>query len=217
MIPWEQREQVGAFQALVDTTRQVLTAPSAFFAAMPATGGVGSPLLYGVIVGWAGMVVAGLYQAVFRSVLGSGIGALGERPELAAVVGFLQSWAGLLAQLVFGGVMVAIGIFVWAAVLHLMLLLLGGARRDFEATVRVVSYAQATSILFLLPFCGSLVAFVWSLVLYVIGLARAHEIGQGKALAAVLLPLTFFCCCCAGVVLLVFFGAAGLIAAAGQR
>ena len=99
---------------------------------------------------------------------------------------------------------VVISAFLGAGIVHLMLLLLGGARRGFEATFRVVCFSQATALLFvipifLVPFCGMAVV-VWALVLYVIGLAQAHQIGHGQALAAVLLPVVALCCCCAGLV-----------------
>jgi hypothetical protein len=197
----------------VETTRQVLTGPGAFFRAMPVSGGLGSPLLYAVVIGWLGLAAAAFYQAVFRSVVGSSWGALGDQPEIAALLGWVEGWAGFVAQVVFGGVFVVIGVFLAAGIIHLLLLLLGGARRDFEATFRVVSFAQATSILFLVPFCGQLVGGIWCLVLYVLGLAEAHQIGHGKAAAAVLLPIVLVCCCCAALVF-VFAGAiAGL---AGQ-
>jgi hypothetical protein len=213
-IPWEEREQIGFVTALVETTREVLLQPGAFFRAMPVSGGVGSPLLYAVIIGWIGLVASAFYQAIFRSVVGSSLGALGsERPEIAALLGWVEGWAGFVAQAVFGGVFVVIGVFLAAGVLHLVLLLLGGARRDFEATLRVVSFSQATSILFLVPFCGQLVAGIWTLVLYVLGLAAAHQIGHGKAAAAVLLPILLVCCCCAGIAFLFAGAIAGL---AGQ-
>lgn len=209
-IAWDERDRIGLLGALVETTRQVLTRPGAFFRAMPVTGGLGSPLLYAVVIGWLGLVASAFYQAVFRSVVGSSWGALGDRPELATLLGWVEGWAGFVAQVVFGGGFVVIGVFLAAGILHLLLLLLGGARRDFEATFRVVSFAQATSILFLVPFCGQLVGGVWCLVLYVLGLAEAHRIGHGKAAAAVLLPLVLVCCCCAALAF-VFAGAiAGL-------
>jgi len=212
-IPWDQRERIGLLGALVETTRQVLTEPGAFFRAMPVTGGLGSPLLYGVLIGWAGLAAAAFYQAIFRSVVGSSWGGLGDRPELAAVLGWVEGWAGFVAQVVFGGVFVVIGVFVAAGIIHLLLLLLGGARRDFEATFRVVSFSQATSVLFLVPFCGQVVGGIWCLVLYVLGLAEAHQIGHGKAAAAVLLPIVLACCCCAGLAFLFAGAIAGL---AGQ-
>jgi hypothetical protein len=195
----------------VETTRQVLTEPGAFFRAMPVTGGLGSPLLYGVVLGWAGLVAASFYQAIFQSMVGPRWAALGaDRPELGALLGWVEGWAGFVGQVVFGGVMVVIAMFVASGILHLMLLLLGGARRGFEATFRVVAFAEATSLLFLIPFCGQLVGGVWCLVLYVLGLAQAHQIGHGKAIAAVLLPLAV-CCCCVALLGFLFAGAvAGL-------
>jgi hypothetical protein len=204
---WEQRDRIGFFNALVETTRQVLTQPSAFYRSMPVTGGLGSPLLYGVVVGWAGLVAAAFYQAIFRSIVGSSWAALAaERPELGALLGWVEGWGGFVAQLVFGGVFVVIGMLVVAGILHVMLLLLGGAPRGLEATFRVVAFAEATSLLFLVPFCGQLVGGIWCLVLYVVGLAEAHRIGHGKAAAAVLLPLVL-CCCCVGLLAFVFAGA----------
>jgi hypothetical protein len=179
---------------------------------MPVAGGLGSPLLYAVIVGWIGLVASAFYQAIFRSVVGSSLGAFGaERPEIAALLGWVEGWAGFAAQAVFGGVFVVIGVFLAAGILHLFLLLLGGARRDFEATFRVVSFAQATSILFLVPFCGQFVGGIWTLVLYVLGFAEAHQIGHGKAAAAVLLPIVLLCCCCAALVFLFAGAVAGLV------
>jgi hypothetical protein len=213
-IPWDERDRIGLVSALVETTREVLARPTAFFRAMPVTGGLGSPLLYAVVVGWIGLVASAFYQAIFRSVVGSGLGAFGsERPEIVALLGFVEGWAGFVAQAVFGGVFVVIGVFLAAGILHVMLLILGGARRDFEATFRVVSFSQATSLLFLVPFCGQLVAGIWTLVLYVLGLAEAHQIGHGKAAVAVLLPILLVCCCCLGLAFLFAGAIAGL---AGQ-
>jgi hypothetical protein len=206
--PWESRDRFGFFGALVETTRQVLGQPTRFFREMPTTGGIGAPLLYAVVIGWVGAVAAGLYSALFQSIVGGGLTSFGERPELAEALHFMQSWTGFLIQAVFAPVGIAIAVFVAAGVFHLVLLVLGGAQRDFEATFRVVSYSQATSVLMLVPFCGSLIAWVWSVVLYVMGLAEAQRVGYGKATAAVLLPLVLVCCCC-GLLVLLAAGALG--------
>jgi hypothetical protein len=195
-IPWEERDRLGLGTALIETTKQVLGDPRAFFRAMPTTGGIGGPLLYAVIIGWLGLIAAGFYSALFNSVVGRGMARFGESPEMARVLAFTQSWGGFVAQVVFGGVMVAIGVFVASAIYHVMLLILGGARRDFEATFRVVCFAEAPYVLMIVPFCGNLVAWIWGMVLAIIGLSTAHEIGGGKAAAAVLLPLVLVCCCC---------------------
>jgi hypothetical protein len=171
---------------------------------MPVVGGLGSPLLYAVIAGWIGVAAAAFYQAIWVSIVGPSSLPFGlDRGELAFLLGWLESWVGLVSQVVFGGISVVISVFVAAGILHLMLLLLGGARRGFEATFRVVCFSQATTLLlliplFLIPFCGIL-GVVWCLALYVIGLAHAHQIGYGQSLAAVLLPILALCCCCAGL------------------
>ena len=65
----------------------------------------------------------------------------------------------------------------------------------------------------ILPFCGNVIAGVWFIVLAIIGISQAQQIGGGRAAAAVLLPLVLFCCCCIGLGML-FAGAIG--AAASQ-
>jgi len=201
-LAWDQRDRLGFASAFVETTRQVLTGPTEFFRRLPVTGGLGGPLFYAVTAGWIGLVAAALYQSVWVSIVGPSMLPFGmEREEFARVLAFMESWAGLVAQVVFGGISVTIGVFVTSGILHLMLMLLGGGHKTFEATFRAVCFAQAPMLLFvipvfLIPGCGLLVG-LWSLVLYVIGLAGVHEIGHGRAAAAVLLPLLALCCCCA--------------------
>jgi hypothetical protein len=191
----------------VETTRRVLLEPTAFFRQMPVTGGLGSPLLYALIAGWIGLAAAAFYEAVWSSIVGRGWMPFGpEGGRLIELVDWLGGWTAFGAQVVFGGIVVVVMTFVAAAVFHLMLLLLGGARREFEATFRVVCFSHATSLLLLIPFCGLLITVVWRIVVYVIGLAEAHQISHGKATVAVLLPFVIVCCCCAGVAF-IFAGA----------
>jgi hypothetical protein len=195
--PWERRAQIGFVTALIDTTREVLTGPTAFFRSMPVMGGIGAPLGYGVIVGYIGLVAQALYQAIFRAVLGSSLASFGGRSEWERLATTLQSGLGLVIQIILGPAILTVGLFLSAGIVHLMLMLLGGARRNFEATFRVACYAEAPAVLALLPFCGGIVGVIYRLVLYIIGLAEAHQIGKGTSAAAVLLPLLLLCCCCA--------------------
>jgi hypothetical protein len=203
--PWERRGPLGLAPAAVETTRQVLFGPGSFFASMPVSGGIGDPLGYGMLVGSLGVIVAALYQALFRVMLGSTLAGFGDRGPLARILPMLEGGVGLIFQVVLGPIFVLIGMFVLSALYHLFLMMLGGARRDFEATFRVVAYCQAASAFLLIPFCGNFVAAVWGLVIAIIGLAEAHEIGKGTAAAAVLLPFVLICCCC-GLGLGMIFG-----------
>ncbi len=214
--PWERRDQIGWVTALIDTTREVLTSPTAFFRAMPVRGGILGPLGYGVILGYIGLLAQALYQAIFRTVLGSTFAGFGRRAEWAPLVATLQSGIGLLIQVLLGPMILTVGLFLSAGIVHLMLLLLGGARRDFEATFRVACYAEAPAVFALVPFCGGLIGLVYRLVLYIIGLAEAHQIGKGTAAAAVLLPILLVCCCCTAGIILFAGSIAALVSQMGH-
>lgn len=213
--PWERRDSIGFVSAFVETTQEVLLRPSEFFARMPVVGGVGGPLLYAVIVGYLGLVAATVYNMVFRSVMGS-LGAGfhrfggGRMAELERIQHYLEGGVGAVVQLVTGPVWIVIVVFVAAGILHVLLMVVGATPRDFEATFRVVAYSQAVSVLGLVPFCGSVIGFVWWVVVATLGLRTVHRTSTAQALIAVLLPVFLCCCCCFGLAFL----AAGTLATA---
>jgi len=209
--PWERRNQIGFVNALIETTKQVLSQPTAFFRSMPVTGGIGDPLLYAVIVGYIGLFASTIYNLVFRGVLTSSLSRMGGNSDFERFAGFMHGGVGLVLNLILGPVFIVIGLFVSAGVFHLVLLALGGAQRGFEATFRVASYSQAASIFNVIPGCGGLVGLVYALVLLVIGLSEAHGITRGKSATAVLVPFVLICCCCAGLIAVVAFGMAGAL------
>jgi hypothetical protein len=195
--PWERREQIGFFPALVETTQQALTGPEAFFREMAVTGGIVPPLFYGVAIGYVGLVASTLYSLAFQVTMG-GLGTFVQRSgPLHRLAPFLEGGVSLVANLILGPVFLAVGLFIWSGIVHLMLLVLGGARRDFEATFRAIGYSQAASIIQVIPLCGSLIGGIYGLVLMIIGVSHAHGISKGQAAAAVLVPLLVVCCCCA--------------------
>ena len=209
--PWDDRARIGLVPALVETTQKVLTAPSSFFASMPVTGGIGGPLLYAIILGSLGSIVSAVYSAVFRALMGTSFSTLGGSSELRRLMPFVTGGASVVVQVIVAPILVILALFVGAAIAHLMLLLLGGARNGFEATFRVMCYAEAANVVRIIPACGELVFAVYCLVLTIIGLAAAHRIGIGKAAAAVLIPMVILCCCCVGGVLVAVGGLASAL------
>jgi hypothetical protein len=207
--PWERRDTIGILNALIETTKQVLSQPAVFFRSMPVTGGLGGPLLYALIIGYIGLFASTIYNLVFRSVLTSSLSRMGGGGEMERLASYMQGGMGLVMNLIFGPVFIVVGLFLSAGILHLVLLALGGAARGFEATFRVASYSQAASIFNIIPGCGGLVGLVYVIVLLVIGLSEAHGISRGKSAAAVLVPFVIICCCCAGVIAAAVFGMAG--------
>jgi hypothetical protein len=209
--PWDRRSQLGFIPALFETTKQVLASPTQFFQTMPVTGGLGSPLVYALIVGYIGVLATAIYATVFWSVMGTAIPTFGRRGELDQLLPLVQGGAGLVWQIVIGPIRVLFVLFLLSGIFHLVLLMFGNARRGFEATFRVVSFGHATAILYLLPFCGTVVAPIYLMVVAIIGLSEAHGISRGAAAAAVLIPIVVVCCCCTGAVV-AFMGMLGGLA-----
>ncbi len=163
---------------------------------MARQGGVGGPLLYGVLLGYLAAVAGAVYNLAFGAAAARWLPSQSDMPPyLEEIVQNAGSVFGLIMTLLFGWVGVIIFLFVAAGLFHLVLMLLGGAQGDFEVSFRVVCYAQATELFKLLPLCGWPISMVYSLVLTIIGLSEGHGISRGKAAAAVLLPLLLCCCC----------------------
>jgi hypothetical protein len=170
---------------------------------MRPTGGFGSPLFYYVILGTIGGVAGILYQAVFNSYQQA------ATPDQQAVSAAMTSSLIVGATIMILPVFLAVGAYIGAGILHLSLMILGGAKRPFEATFRVCCFAGgSTAVLQLLPVCGGLAASVWNFVLIILGISKVHDISKGRAVVAVLLP-TVVCC---GLLLLAGFA---IVAAAG--
>ena len=191
----------------IETVRGVLLNPVVFFRTMRRSGALGPPLIFGIAGTLIGGVIGALYQLMFMT-MGGGFGDLTAARD-TAFVGLLSS--GCIV--VVAPVAAILGMFIAAGIYHLMLLLLGGARGTFETTIRVVAYTMgSTSLLQILPMCGSLLAAVWSIVVNIIGLAQAHEVSTGKAAAAVLLPVV---ACCVVIALAWAATIAAIISGAG--
>ena len=199
-LPWDERQAKGIVNAFIETLQMVLSRPVVAFTAMKREGGLGEPLFYAIIGGTIGGVFAITYNFVLRS-----FAPFGDRHGA-----FTHLFAGLgwIFLLVLTPLLVVIGMFVASAILHVCLMIVGGAKQSFETTFRVICFAEGSaSPLLVIPFCGGLISGIWKIVLYCIGLARAHETDTGRAVIAVLLPLIV---CCGGLLLIIMmFGALG--------
>jgi hypothetical protein len=194
-LPWEHRAQLGLFKAWFDTVSLLITKPSEAFTMMRPEGGLMDPLLFGLIGGSLGGIVSIIFQGLFQSIPG-----ISGRNDALNSLG-VELWVILLIYAVLMPLLVTIGLFIGAAILHLCLMLVGGANRSFETTFRVACFASGAANLFsMIPFCGGIIAVVYHIVLECIGLSRAHPTTTGKALMAIFLPLIV---CCGLIVLLV--------------
>ena len=168
---------------------------------MKREGGLGEPLIYALIGGCLGGVVSLLFSLGLQSV-----GFFADRHDtFAAMTGM---GVGSAAFIFLVPVFIIIGLFIGSAIVHVCLMIVGGANQSFETTFRVIAFSQgSTGPLQMIPICGGLIAGVWALVCNCIGLARAHETDTGRAVLAVFLPLIV--CCGGGLLIALMFGGIG--------
>jgi hypothetical protein len=200
-LPWDRRDSTGFVNAFIGTMKTVLTEPSAAFSAMKREGGFGDPLIYTLIGGSIGLLFYFVYSFFFSS-----LGSLGSRENpLAHLIG---TGIGSILMIICIPLFVVIGTFLASAILHLCLMIVGGAKQPFETTFRVVCFSGGSvGPIMIVPLCGALIAGIWRLVLFCIGLSRAHETETGRAVLAVLLPLIV--CCGGGFFIAMMFGMLG--------
>ncbi len=205
-LPWEDRPRVGFADALVDTIKLFLTNPSEAWSRTREKGDIGQPLFFAICVGWIGVA----FSTVWGMIFGQAWMRLLPMNLREQVVPMMAGRAGLtVVQIIFAPVFVVIGLFVWSAILHLCLLIVGALSNSaagFEGTLRVAGYAWVAQLAQVVPFFGGLLAFVWGLILTVMGVQALHRSSQGKAVVGVLLPI-ILCCGCV-LVCLVLGGAA---------
>lgn len=171
---WED-EAVPFPRNLLETWRESLFGPGAFFGRVAYEGSLARPLLYYLVIS-----VASAFFTLWWEAVGwvPGRALLGDRSGAEALVNFfLSPFAALF------------GLAGWTLVLHLFVLLLAPSRRGLGATARVVCYSSGPMVLTAVPFLGAVVGGVWTLVLQVVGVRVAHRTTAGRAAAAVLLPL----------------------------
>lgn len=180
-LPWEREGKSAA--TFWGTFKEIMASPTDAFRRMRRVGGLADPMWYGVIGGTIGTWFGLLYP----SLINMARAAAGSQ-EAVVIMVFYGCFA------VFAPLLVIVGFFINSGITHLMLMLVGGARRPFETTFRVVAYAGgATSLLCVIPCVGSLFQGILNLIYVILGLANAHEISGAKASMAVLLPLFIIC------------------------
>ncbi len=200
-LPWEHRQERGFFNAFIETLSMVLIRPAEAYSVMKRDGGLGEPLIYALSGGCLGGIVSFLFSLGLQSV---GLFADRHNSGLAAMAGM-----GIgSAMIILLPVLIVIGLFIGSAIVHLCLMIVGGANQSFETTFRVLAFSHgSTGPLQMVPLCGGLISGVWALVCTCIGLARAHETDTGRAVLAVFLPLIV--CCGGGLLIAFMFGAMG--------
>ena len=198
--PWENRSEAGFTKGIYRTFKEVLFSPSTFFRELTFKGGIKEPLAFGLLVGAVGNMFGIFWPVLMMS---GGLFPFGE-----AIFGHLTVGLIFLIMVVVVPVGVTLSMFIYSAILHLLLMIVGGGKNRFEATFRVVAYSQAAQALDLIPVVGSWIGGIWQLIIQVIGLREMHNISYLRVFMAFLLPvgIIFLLIMLALVPLLIYLG-----------
>ena len=177
-VKWEERSSWLDLAAFWQTSKNILLHPSATFTALDHEAGIRNSLVYLLVYGSLGQII-GRY---WFTLLGIHYGILSG----SAVNNTIRFGTTILLT----PILLLTIIFVAAGLVHLLLRILLAARRPFSATFQVVAYASgATSLLNVIPFVGRIIMPIWALVLYFVGLAKAHQTSRMRLFFAFLLLL----------------------------
>lgn len=209
--PWEDKGRLGFINALYETWKESLFNAPNFFRRMPVTGGIANPFFYGIIFGIIGVVFSLMYQQLW--------GNLFDLSRFSHYMGRDFDWhgyefarqlqsIGLFVQLIVSPFLIAASLFIGAGITHLILMIFGWKKENFEATFRVIAYSEGAYFFEIIPFIGGLISIVWAVVLYVTGLKEVHKLTVGQAILTIFLPFILCCLCCCGFVTIIL-GAAG--------
>ena len=209
LTPWERRKELGVVQGFLETWKRSVLSPQAFLPTVRPDVPWTEALYFAWIIHAITVVLSlpfiGL--GLLRPSMPSNLGADTAQMEtmMRAMSGGLGVGYALGTLLLYPVVVLAV-----AGVVHLCAMLFGAAKNGYGATVRALCYAQGPAILGGLP-CFGFLAWIYSVVLDVLGISSLQETSTGKAAGIVLLPMVIVFCCCGALVFLFAAAIAGLL------
>ena len=210
---WDREMKADWTGAFFNTFKKAITDSAKFFMCVSRGEGMKRAFIYALIISYIMFASTIAYQIGFQALavslnLGGEFGTdIFPTLAISIPVGIIF----LLIFMIIGvPVFTAAMMFVRAGLYHVCLMILGSVKRDFQTTFRVVCYASSPQLFQVVPILGGMVAWIWQIVLDIIGLKEAHQTSYGRSALAVFLP-TLVCC---GVALLFGMMIAGGIVAA---
>ena len=188
--PWEERERHGFWTALQATWKLSAFQPTLFFTQLKTD----APFRGGVIYGWIFLTLGYMFWAIYRLLFMPIIIEASRQATGAETLPSEIDFHLMILVVLIGAPLISlVTIYLNAGLYHAVLCLIGSSRAGLRGTLRVVVYSSSAMIFTALPFFGDFIAFVWSMVVGIIGLARVHHISNARAMLAVLLPpITFY-------------------------
>jgi hypothetical protein len=149
-------------QSFINAVRGVVTAPVGFFRGISRQGDFVNPLIFAIICYEVSAILGGLLGLV-------GVG-----------MGGTQGFGSFLVSIILAPILAAIGLFIGAGILHLLVMLIVGSRNSG-------AYSSVTSLVSWIPVIGW-IASLYGIYLAIMGIREVHNTSTGKAAIVVLIP-----------------------------
>jgi hypothetical protein len=157
-------------QSFINAVRGVVTAPVGFFRGIRRQGDFVNPLIFAIICYEVSAILGGLLSLVGVS------------------MGDTRSFVSFLIGIILAPIGAAIGLFIGAGILHLLVMLIVGSRNSgYEGTFRVGAYSAVTTLVSWIPIIGW-IASLYGIYLAIVGIREVHNTTTGRAALVVLIP-----------------------------
>lgn len=157
-IPWQDRESLGIWKAIIDTIKLVLLKPGDFFDNLEIKDSIKEPYIFCFIVSLCVGIIGGAIQMLFH-----------QNPNVT-----------FFMLVVFIIIFSFIGIFISSAIIHLGVMLVGGSG-GFKGTFNVLAYNASSTIFSIVPFIGQIIGGIWGIIIGVKGFKRVHNLSTLRA------------------------------------
>jgi len=168
-IPFEERQTRGFLKSLLETWVKAMFYPNSFFPLVGENPDFTTALIFAIIWGEISIIVSKVFITLpLKFVLLMLHNAFGVHVNQAAfsfLFGF--SVGETLIGILFGPLFVLIGLFIGTAMFHLFLLIVGGGKKGFATTLKILAYCEGAGAI---PLVGG----IWGLILVIIGVNKAH-------------------------------------------
>lgn len=206
---WERRAELGVFAGFFGTLKKSLFSPDPFWRSVRPDGSLWDALSYAwinnAIYALLAMPIAALQMRMSMGDLPR------DTPQAEEVARFFAAFMTVQNMAVLGVVLAVLApvlVLINSAVFHLALLMVGGAKSGFGATVRALSYGSGPWLLSWVP-CLNFFAALYGLVLQIWGLVRLHRTDVWRPIVGLLLLSVILGCCFGAVAVAAGMAAAG--------
>jgi len=212
---WERRPGVKVIPAFFMTIRDVLFEPHLTFPRMPVDGRLLPPTMFLLLLQFTvGLVSYAIGISLELVQLPYYSQAFSRSEELRNLNFPVWIFFILIPGAFILWVAIWLGFnFLIAGVHHLVLMMLGGAKKGYDATYKVVCYSYSAQVFNLIPICGGFAVLPFFFVSSIIGLSKVHGIEGWKASVAMLAPYVLCCLMVAGL----YIGIIAMVASHTQQ